>query len=143
MQHAFLASALQESNWLAPCPGRLTSGKTTPFTGSAAHPTSHSIHNTGELLSLSGYFGEEKRSLAFARNRTMIPRSSIPSSLYRLTYLGLDKQGVRERVSFSRTTTQTRSQLSTLFFHGATAPYRARASSLSRVRDHTQTHHTR
>jgi hypothetical protein len=60
MQQAFLASALQESNWLNPYPGRLTSGKTIPFTGSGAHPTSHSIQKTGGLKSLSEHFGEEK-----------------------------------------------------------------------------------
>jgi len=98
MEQAFLASARQESNWLAPHPSRFTSGKTTPFTDSGAHPTFNLVQKTDGHVSLFGNFGEGRRFLAFAGNRTMIPRSYSPSSLYRLTYLRLDKQGVRERV---------------------------------------------
>jgi hypothetical protein len=129
MQQAFLASALQESNWLAPHPSRLTSGKTIPFTNSGAHPTSHSIKKDRWAQKPVRTFCRRKMisCLCLKSNHDSSAVQSVVTTwtdISRLRQTGCEGDGL---IQLAHNT----DQMSTInsFLHCAKALYWARASS--------------
>jgi len=114
MQQAFLASALQGSNWLDPHPGRLTSGKKNSLYRLWGLP--YLSFNTKARWAQKPVRTFWRRKMFYCLCwKSNHDSSAVQSVVTTWTDISRVKQGVKEGVWLSWLTTETRRQLSTLF----------------------------